>query len=61
MVITAEDKLREIERELKMRRRLYPQWIARGQLDERDAKRRIEVMQAIALEYEALAQKERLL
>jgi hypothetical protein len=60
-MITTEDKLREVERELKMRRRLYPQWIARGQIDESDAKRRIEVMQAIADDYEKQAQKERLL
>jgi hypothetical protein len=61
VVITAEDKLREVERELKLRRRLYPHWIEIGKIDASDAKRRIEVMQAIAADYEKQAQSERLL
>jgi len=60
-MFTAEDKLREIERELKLRRRLYPQWIATGKLDEHDARRQIDILQAIADDYEKQAQKERLL
>jgi hypothetical protein len=61
MVIAAEDKLREVERELKLRRRLYPHWIEIGKIEAGDAKRRIEVMQAIADDYEKQAQSERLL
>jgi hypothetical protein len=61
MVIAAEDKLREIERELKLRRRLYPHWIEIGKIEAGEAKRRIEVMQAIADDYEKQAQTERLL
>lgn len=61
MMFTAEDKLKEIMREMKLRRRLYPQWIEVGKIDASDARRRIEIMAEIALEYEALAQKERLL
>jgi hypothetical protein len=61
VVIAAEDKLREIERELKLRRRLYPHWIEIGKIEAGDAKRRIEVMQAIADDYEKQAQTERLL
>jgi hypothetical protein len=48
MMFTTEDKLREVERELKLRRRLYPHWIEIGKIEAGDAKRRIEVMQAIA-------------
>jgi hypothetical protein len=61
VVIAAEDKLREIERELKLRRRLYPHWIEIGKIEAGEAKRRIEVMQAIADDYEKQAQTERLL
>ncbi len=59
-VITAEDKLKEIMRELKLRRRLYPHWIATGKLDEHDA-RRIDILVEIAADYEKQAQGERLL
>jgi hypothetical protein len=61
VVIAAEDKLREIERELKLRRQLYPAWIYAGKLNASDAKRRIEIMQAIADDYEWQAKSERLL
>ena len=60
-MFTAEDKLREIERELKLRRRLYPHWIEIGKIDASDAKRQIEIMAAIAADYEKQAQTERLL
>jgi hypothetical protein len=48
MMFTTEDKLREVERELKMRRRLYPHWIEIGKIDASDAKRRIDILAAIA-------------
>jgi hypothetical protein len=60
-MFTTEDKLREVERELKLRRRLYPHWIEIGKIEAGDAKRRIEVMQAIAADDEKQAQSERLL
>ncbi len=60
-MFTAEDKLREVERELKLRRRFYPHWIEIGRIDASDARRRIEIMEAIADDYEKQAQGERLL
>ncbi len=60
-MFTAEDKLKEITRELKLRRRFYPHWIATGKLDEHDARRQIEIMEAIAEDYEWQAKSERLL
>ena len=59
MVITAEDKLKEIMRELKLRQRLYPSWIATGKLDERDARRQIAVLMEIASDYVKQTQSER--
>jgi hypothetical protein len=61
VVIAAEDKLREIERELKLRRRLYPHWIEIGKIEAGDAKRQIDILVEIADDYEKQAQSERLL
>jgi hypothetical protein len=61
VVIAAEDKLREIERELKLRRRLYPHWIEIGKIEAGDAKRQIDILVEIADDYEKQAQTERLL
>ena len=60
-MFTAEEKYQEVMRELKLRRRLYPHWVEIGKLDASDAKRRIDVLQAIAADYEEQTQKERLL
>lgn len=60
-MIAAEDKLREIERELKLRRRLYPHWIEIGKIEAGDAKRQIDILVEIADDYEKQAQSERLL
>lgn len=60
-MITAEDKLREVERELKLRRRFYPHWIEIGKIDASDARRQIEILEAIAEDYEWQAKSERLL
>lgn len=61
MNITAEDKLKCVQRELMMRRRVYERRIADGEMSRDFANEQIEVMQAIVADYEKLAQKERLL
>ena len=38
----------EVERELRLRRRVYPQWVAAGKLSQQKADRQIAVMEAIA-------------
>lgn len=58
---TAEEKLRCTERELKMRRRVYPRWIAEGRMKEADARHELETMEAIAEDYRQQVQGERLL
>lgn len=50
MVTTAE-KRAAAERELKMRRRVYPRWIASGRMTQAEADREIRVMEAIAADY----------
>jgi hypothetical protein len=58
---TAEQKCVAIKRELKLRRRVYPRWIEAGRIDSREAVHEIAIMEAIAEDYEKLAQQERLL
>lgn len=58
-------KLAEIRREIAMRRRLYPGWVAKGTMHQVTADRQIAIMEAMASDYaakiEAEAAKERLL
>lgn len=61
MRFSAEAKLEEIYRELRLRRQLYPRWVASEKMKATDADYQIEIMQAIAADYEQLAQKDRLL
>jgi hypothetical protein len=58
-------KLAEIRREISMRRRLYPGWVAKGTMHQVTADRQIAIMEAIASDYatkiETETAKERLL
>ena len=58
MIITAKEKLECAERELSYRRRVYGRLVERGKMSKRDADRELELMEAIALDYRALAQEE---
>jgi protein involved in temperature-dependent protein secretion len=57
-VITALDKYQEVIRELMMRRQVYPGQIAKGKLTPPQAKRQIDIMVAIALDYSKQAQEQ---
>jgi len=52
---TAREKLEEADREVAMRRRVYPKQIARGDLSLAKANRQIEIMRAIAQDYHRAA------
>lgn len=52
MTITTADKRREAERELAMRRRVYPRMVETGRMLKVDADRQIAVMEAIAADYQ---------
>ena len=41
------DWIAELERELTMRRRLYPRWVANGKMKQEAADRRIRVMEEL--------------
>lgn len=51
MEITDLDKLAEIRRELKLRRRHYPKWIQQGKIDASHAARQVSIMAAIEFDY----------
>ena len=50
-VITRAAKRAEVMREIQMRRRVFPRWVAAGRLTQDAADRRIAVMEAIAADY----------
>lgn len=58
---TATVKLAAVERELKYRRHVYPRQIEAGKMTDGFAAAQISVFEAIAADYRALAEKERLL
>lgn len=61
MTFTAEEKLKEVLRELAYRNYVYPRRIMDKKMTEAQAARQIGIMHAIAADYQELANKERLL
>jgi hypothetical protein len=55
------EKLRCVERELKMRRSVYPRWTAAGKMSAPQADHEIKVMSAVVDDYRAAVEKERLI
>jgi hypothetical protein len=52
-LISAADKRRSAERELRFRERVYPRWVAEGRMTAAAATHEIAVMRAIAADYAA--------
>jgi hypothetical protein len=48
---SAADKLHEVEREIAMRKRVYPSMIVKGSLSEAAAQRQIAILREIAEDY----------
>lgn len=59
--ITAQEKLREVEREISQRRRVYVRLVVQKKLRQEVADRQLAIMIAIRDDYVALAAKERLI
>ena len=53
--VTIPEMVREAEREVALRRRVYPRWVAEGRMKQHHAARQIALMEAIA---EELARRE---
>jgi len=49
--ITHDDKRACIEREIKMRKRVYPRWVEKGTMTQAQADREIATMEAILADY----------
>ncbi len=61
MIFSAEQKLKAVERELGYRRRVYARRVTEGKMTQALADEQIAVFEAIASDYRAGAEKERLL
>ena len=60
-MFTAADKLACAKRELRMRLKVYPSWIARGKMFQNHADREIAIMKEIVSDYERQEREERLI
>lgn len=54
--VTIADKIKEIERELKMRHKVYPELVDRNRLSREEAAKRILVLRAILNDYRQRAE-----
>lgn len=50
---TRRQQLEELQRELKMRERVYPKWVAAGRLKKTDMEHRLNCFRAIVEDFEA--------
>lgn len=60
-IFTNGEKLRAVERELGYRRRVFAQRVSNGKMSQTLANEQIALFEAIATDYRALAEKERLI
>jgi hypothetical protein len=61
MKYSAQEKHRELLREIEMRKSVYPRRVMTGSMSKRQADRQIAILQEIAEDYRAKVDKERLL
>lgn len=55
---TTEEKIKEIERELKMRKRVFPTWVLQGRITQQVADKRIKIMKDIFEDYKIKKEQE---
>lgn len=46
-MISIQEQIAEVKREIAMRERLYPQWVDKGTLDAKGATQKLEAMRAV--------------
>lgn len=56
--VTTEAKLKEIKRELDLRKNCYPKWILQGRMTQSVADKHIAIMEAIYKDYQEKAKQE---
>jgi hypothetical protein len=54
MPINLIDQIREVDREIAMRRNCYPRWVATGRMTQEEADRRIRNMEAVRATFSEL-------
>ena len=50
--MTTEEKVKEIKRELDMRKRVFPAWVLQGRISQAISDKRIKVMEEILADYQ---------
>lgn len=55
---TTQEKIKEIERELKMRKKVFPTWVLQGRIKQEVADKRIKIMEEILMDYQEKAKQE---
>ena len=58
MEITTNDKIKEIERELKMRKDVFPRLVLQGKISQSIVDKRIKIMEEILKDYKEKAKQE---
>jgi len=53
---TDAEKIAELRKEITMRKRVFPRWVADGRMKQADADRRIAILEEIAAEYDKAGQ-----
>lgn len=50
--MTTEEKMKEIKRELDMRKRVFPTWVLQGRISQAISDKRIKIMEEILADYQ---------
>jgi hypothetical protein len=58
MSVDAKKKLNCLEREIRMRIKVYPRWVAENKMDAAQAQYEIECMESIAADYRAIVERD---
>lgn len=56
--MTTQEKIKEIQRELNMRKKVFPNWVLQGRIKEEVANKRIKIMEEILADYQEKAKQE---
>lgn len=56
--MTTQEKIKEIQRELNMRKKVFPTWVLQGRIKEDIANKRIKIMEEILADYQDKAKQE---
>jgi hypothetical protein len=60
-MITIEDQIKAVEREISMRRRVYPKWIISGRMSQEKAVKEVKAMEAVLETLKEVQKQSRLL